>query len=107
MPDLHKYWMEYFFLAVMVLGLFFALVAPSAVISYSVALIAGIFGGRLIYERRNNVQVPYIVIMAGFAIGYVIGAYYGSRWIVVVLFIAGTILGYKVYDKKILRDTKY
>ena len=107
MLDLQKNWMEFFFLVVMVMGLLFALVAPSAVISYSIAFASGIFAGRLIYERKHKIQFPYIVIMVGFAIGYIIGAYYGSRWIVVISFVAGAILSYKVYDKKILKDTKY
>lgn len=107
MLDLQKNWMEIFFLAVMVLGLLFALVAPSAVLSYAVAFISGIFAGRLIYERKHKIQFPYIMIAVGFAIGYVIGAYYGSRLVVVILFISGAILSYKIYDKKILKDTKY
>ena len=107
MFDLYKNWMEFFFFVVMVLGLVFALAAPSAIIGYAVALVSGIFAGRLIYERRQSIQFPYIVIMAGFAIGYVIGVYYGSRWVVMASFIAGAILSYKVYDKKILRDRKY
>lgn len=107
MFDLYKNWMEFFFFVVMVLGLVFALNAPSAVISYSIAFVSGIFAGRLIYERRQSIQFPYIVIMAGFAIGYVIGVYYGNRWYVMALFVAGTILSYKIYDKKILKDRKY
>ncbi|MBI2649763.1 hypothetical protein HYX04_00440 [Candidatus Woesearchaeota archaeon] len=47
------------------------------------------------------------MIIAGFAIGYFIGVYYGSRKIVIALFVIGAILGYKLYDKKILKDTKY
>lgn len=107
MLDLHKNWMEIFFLAVMIVGLLFALIVPSAVLSYAIAFISGIFAGRLIYERKNKIKFPYIVIIVGFVIGYVIGAYYGSRWVVVILFAAGAILSYKIYDKKILKDTKY
>ena len=107
MLDLHKNWMEFFFVVVMIGGLVIAVIAPSAVISYIIALISGIFGGRIIYERRNHIQFPYIVIIAGFTVGYVIGAYYGSRIVVVVLFVIGSFVGYKVYEKKILKDTKY
>lgn len=107
MLDLHKSWMELFFLILMVIGLLVALLAPSAIVSYFISFASGIFAGRLIYERRHKLQFPYVVIMIGFAIGYVIGAYYGSRWIVIVLFVLGAILSYRVYDKKILKDTKY
>lgn len=107
MFDLHKNWMELFFFAVMVIGLFFALIAPSAAVSYSISFVSGMFAGRLICNRGHGIQFPYAVIMAGFAIGYVIGAYYGSRLVVIALFITGAILSHYLFDKKILKDTKY
>lgn len=107
MLDLHKNWMEFFFLVLMIIGILIALASPSAVISYAIIFLSGMFAGRLIYERRNNIQFPYFMIIAGFVIGYLIGIYYGSRRIVIALFVIGVILSYKLYDKKILRDIKY
>ncbi len=107
MFDYHKNWMEFWFLVLMIIGILIALSAPSAVISYFIIFLAGMFGGRLIYERKNKMQFPYIMIIAGFVIGYLIGVYYGSRRIVIVLFVIGAILSYKLYEKKILRDTRF
>jgi len=107
MFDLHKNWMEFFFLVLMIIGILIALASPSAIISYAIIFLSGIFAGRLIYERRNKIQFPYFMIIAGFVIGYLIGIYYGSRRIVIALFVIGAILSYKLYDKKILRDIKY
>ncbi|MBI2657038.1 hypothetical protein HYX03_04825 [Candidatus Woesearchaeota archaeon] len=105
MFDYHKNWMEFWFLVLMIIGVLIALSAPSAVISYFIIFLAGMFGGRLIYERKDKMQFPYFMIIAGFVIGYLIGVYYGSRRIVIVLFVIGAVLSYKLYDKKILRDT--
>ena len=91
----------------MVMGILIALAAPSAVIAYVIAFLAGMFGGRLIYERKHKIQFPYIMIIIGFTIGYLIATYYGSRRVAIVLFIIGAILSYKLYDKKILRDTRF
>lgn len=107
MFEFYKNWMEFFFLVLMIIGILIALSAPSAVISYIIIFISGIFAGRLIYERKNKIQFPYLMIIAGFVIGYLLGVYYGSRRIVIVLFVIGAILSYKLYEKKILKDIKY
>ena len=107
MFQLYKNWMEFLFFVLMVVGIFIALSAPSAFISYVIILLCGIFAGRLIYGRKNKMQFPYIMIIAGFVIGYLIGVYYGSRRVVILLFVIGAILGYKIFDKKILKDIKF
>ena len=99
--------MEFFFLVVMIIGILIALSSPSAFISYIIAFLAGIFAGRIIYERKGKTSFPYIIIIAGFAIGYLLGIYYGDRRITIVLFVAGAVLSYKLHDKKIFRDVKY
>jgi len=103
----YKNWMEFWFFVIMVIGFIIALLAPSAVIGYFIAFVSGMFAGRLIYERKNKIQFPYFMIIAGFVIGYLIGVYYGSRRIVILLFVIGAVLSYKVYDKKILKDTRF
>ena len=107
MVEFYKNWFEFFFLALVVIGVLIALSAPSAIISYIVIFLSGIFAGRLIYERKNKMQFPYFMIIAGFVIGYLIGIYHGSRRVVIALFVIVAILSYKVYDKKILKDIKY
>lgn len=107
MADIHRHGMEFFFLVLMIVGILIALSAPSAVISYFIIFVSGMFGGRLLYERKNKIQFPYFMAIAGFVIGYLIGIYYGSREIVVALFVIGAILSYKLYDKKILRDVRF
>jgi len=107
MFEFYRNWMEFFFLVLMVIGILIAFSAPSAFISYTIILLCGIFAGRLIYERKNKIQFPYFMIIAGFVIGYLIGVYYGSKRIVIALFVIGAILSYKFYDKKILKDIRF
>lgn len=94
-------------MVIMIIGFLIALSAPSKVISYAIILVTGLFAGRLIYERREKIQFPYFMIIAGFVIGYLIGVYYGSRRVVIALFVLGAILSYKLYDKKVLKDTRF
>ena len=103
----YKNWMEFWFIVLMVIGAFIALLAPSAVISYVIAFMIGLGAGRLIYDKKDRIQFPYLMIVAGFVMGYLIGVYYGNRKWVIFLFVIGVIIGYKLYSKKILKDTKY
>jgi MFS family permease len=107
MFEYYKSWMEVWFFALMLIGLAISLFAPSAFVSYLIALISGFFAGRLIYERKHKVSLPYIVLMAGYAIGYIIGAYYANRWVVFFLSILGAIISYELYNRKILKDTRF
>lgn len=103
----YKNWMEFWFFVLMVIGVLIALSSPSAAISYIVIFLSGMLAGRLLYERKDKIQFPYLMIIIGFVIGYLIGVYYGSRRVSIVLFIIGAILSYKLYDNKILRDTRF
>lgn len=107
MFQFYKNWMEFFFFVLMVVGVIIALAAPSAVISYIIIFLSGMFAGRLIYERRDKIQFPYLMIIAGFVVGYLIGVWYGNRIVVIVLFVVGAILSYKLYEKKILKDVRF
>jgi len=107
MFEFYKNWMEFFFIVLMILGILAALASPSAVISYFIIFFVGMFAGRLIYERKNKIQLPYFLIVAGFVVGYLIGVDYGSRRLMIVLFVIGAIVSYKLYDKKILKDVRF
>lgn len=103
----YKNYMEFWFVVLIVIGMFIALWAPSAVISYIIAFISGMFAGTLIYERKHKIKFPYFIIIAGFAIGFVIGVYYGSRKVVIIMFILGAIVSYQLYNKKILKGFRF
>ncbi|MBU90435.1 hypothetical protein CMO94_02735 [Candidatus Woesearchaeota archaeon] len=102
-------WAEFFFFVLMVLGLLVSLWATSfsAVISYIVVFLSGMIGGRLLYERKKQLTIPYYIILTGFLIGYVIGTYYGSRKVVIILFILGILLSYHLHNKGYIRDVPY
>lgn len=102
-----KNWAEFFFFVVMVIGFIIAMIAPSAVISYFVIFLSGMIGGRLLYDRRKKLTFPYYLIMIGFLIGYVIGTYYGSRKVVIILFILGILFSYHLHKKGYIRDVPY
>ncbi len=93
----------------MVLGLIVAIWATtmSAVISYIVIFLSGMIGGRLLYERKKKITMPYYIILIGFMIGYTIGTYYGSRKVVIVLFVLGILFSYHLHNKGYIKDVHF
>jgi len=104
-----KSWAEFFFFVVMILGLIIGLWATSfsAVISYIVVFLSGMIGGRLLYERKHKLTFPYYIIIIGFLIGYLIGTYYGSKQVIIVLFVLGILFSYHLHNKGYIRDVPY
>jgi len=100
-------WAEFLFFVLMIIGFIIALTAPSAVISYIVVFLSGMIGGRLLYHRKKRLTIPYYIILFGFIIGYVIGTYYGSRQVVIVLFVLGILLSYHLHNKGYIRDVPF
>ena len=107
MFQFYKNYMEFFFVVLMLLGVILALSLKSAAAIYIIIFLAGILAGRIVYERKNNIRFPYFVIIGGFVIGYVVFIYYGSRLLVILFFILGSVFGHKLYDKGILKDLRF
>ena len=107
MPEFYTNWMEIFFFALMLIGVFTALAAPSPFISYLMILVSGIFAGRLMFERKGRIKFPFYVIVGGFFIGFLMGAYYGSRILIIAIFLCSSVSSYTIHDKGILRDIKF
>ena len=106
-----EYWPEIFFFILLVIGFVLSIMlgysAPSAVISYITILLCGIMAGRLIFEREHKMKFPYFLIIIGFLIGYLIGAMYGDKRVMIILFIIGGFLGFYLTKNKIWKDTRY
>ena len=107
MFEFYKDYMEFFFIVLIAAGLILALIAPSAVISYILILLSGLAAGRLVYERKNKILLPYLIIIAGFLVGYLIGMRYGDRTVVVEAFLIGSAFSYYLFEKKVLNDTRF
>jgi hypothetical protein len=97
-------WAEFFFFVLLFVGIVIGILSPSAAITYLVGFFSGMMAGRLLYERKNKGRAPYLLIIIGFLMGYVIGTFYGDRRITFLLFVFGAVLSYYLFNKKILKD---
>jgi len=94
-----KDWVEILMIIVIALGFAVAITSKSAAVVSIIALLAGIFLGRVLYETRKGPKIPVVLISAGFVIGYLVGTIYGNRLVVLLLFVIGMLLGYATHEK--------
>ena len=102
-------WAEFSFFVIMVFGFTVSIWASShsAAISYIVIFLSGMIAGRLLYDRKQKLTIPYYIIISGFLIGFLFGTYYGSKKVIIVLFVLGTLFSYHLYNKGYLKDLPY
>jgi len=92
-------WVEISAFILLIVGFIFSLAAPSAVLSYLIIFFIGMMGGRLIYTRKKSMVFPYVLILIGFFLGFLIGARYGSWLIITILFVLGSIFSYYLHEE--------
>ena len=105
--ELYKNWMEFSTIIIMLFGMFVAVVAPSAIISYIIIFICGLFAGRLIYHIQSRAMLPYLMTIVGFVLGFLIGVYYGNRLVAFIFFLLGAFLGFMAYRNHLLKDANF
>ena len=95
-----KNWAETFFIALVLIGFFIALLLDSAALSYLVIIMAGAIAGRFFFRRRVAQPIfPFILIIIGFLIGFMIGAIRANKFAIIALFIAATVASYYLHKK--------
>ncbi len=103
MVDLKEQWAESLGLFFLVIGFMFAVLLKNAVFSYLTILLCGALAGRTYYIKRFSQPIfPFILIILGFLVGYLIGGVWVSRIWVFILFGIGFGVSYYLHMKKIL-----
>ena len=102
-----EYWAEYISFILMALGFIIALTARSATVLYLVALLFGGISGRWWWKFKGNPRAAPAVIIFGFLVGYLLGSFYGSRKVVLILFAVGMAISYILHDKGIIHSAEY
>ena len=105
--DVAENWVEYAFFVLLVLGFFFSAGSGSAVMSYIMIFLCSMMGGRLLYRLKKDSKVPWVIILIGFLIGFVMGSFYANKRIITVCYIAGIWLSYYIHDKDLIHTTEF
>jgi hypothetical protein len=96
-----KAWPEWTSLVLLILGFVIALSIPSFWINTTMIFLAGLFVGRVVYKKKGNVPLfPFMLIVIIFMAGYLLGSYAYNRFWILIIFIIGTILSYRLHKNK-------
>tara|TARA_Y100000310_G_scaffold330747_1_gene402954 strand:+ start:231 stop:572 length:342 start_codon:yes stop_codon:yes gene_type:complete len=103
MKDLIEIWVETLTLFFLAVGFVIAVLLQNAALSYLAILFSGALAGRIFYTKRFKEPVlPFVLIIIGFVVGYLIGGIWISRGLAFVLFALGFLVSYYLHLKKIL-----
>jgi hypothetical protein len=96
-------WVEHFFLLFLILGFIISVLLKNDLLSYISILFAGGLFGRIYYIKRYKEPIlPFILLILGFLIGYLIGSFWTNRFLILLFFSTGFFVSYYLHLKKIL-----
>ncbi len=98
-----KDWAEISAFILLVIGFFLATSSGSAFLSYIIIFLCGMIVGRFWFQQRKNVKIPYFIVIVGFLIGYILGSYYGNKFVTLLLFLIGALFSYYLHENKYLK----
>ncbi len=96
-------WVEVFFILFLAIGFVIAVLLKSVMFSSITVLLAGFVAGRTFYIKRYQEPIlPFVLIILGFLLGYLLGSVWVNRLLVLALFFVGFILSYYLHMQKII-----
>lgn len=99
-----KNWAEVFFVLLLLIGFLASITVRNVAVGYIIILCAGLMAGRVFAQTvKRQPLFPYFLIILGFLIGYLLGAYYLNKKIIILLFVIGIILSYIIHKKGWIR----
>jgi hypothetical protein len=100
-------WPEIISFLLLVIAFFIALGARSAVVAYTLILLAGFMGGRIWFMAKEKMKVPWSIILMGFLAGFILGSRYGDNRVIVIFYIFGIATSYYLHDRGIVKSLEY
>lgn len=109
--ELEKNWPEILTLTLLIIGFIFGnAIITSKIIGYLVIFIWGLIFGRLIFKIKDQLKVPYLMIMGGFMFGFFLVIMlkgWGSFISLLITCIIAMIIGYYIHKKGIIKSISY
>ncbi len=103
--DMVSMWVEYVALVVLFIGFLISMSSGSAFLSYLIIFLSGLLTGRILFQNRKALPFKYYILILVFLVGYILGTYvsFGSRKVIVIVFILSNILSYYLHDRKYIK----
>ncbi|MBC8500441.1 MAG: hypothetical protein H8D38_01635 [DPANN group archaeon] len=102
------YIFEVTFLILLVLGVIFSLVLDNLFLQSVTIFIFGIISATLQELKRAELNFPYILLIVGFVLGYLLATKPGYKFLILIIFFLGLIAGvfFKRWIRKYIETTK-
>ena len=98
-----KDWVEIVAFILLIIGFIMASTSGSAFLTYITIFFCGMIIGRFWFQRKKDIKIPYFIIIVGFLFGYILGSYYGNKWITIILFLVGSLFSYYLHEKGFIK----
>ena len=104
---LDENWAEVIAVFFLILGFVISVLLHNAIFTFLSVIVAGLLAGRIYYLKRLlEPTFPFILIILGFFIGYLLGSFWASRLWVVIFFVVSFGLSYYLHLKGIFATFK-
>lgn len=87
------YVFEYSFIGILVLGLIFSFVLDNLFTKILTIILFGILVANFKEFNKADLNFPYVLLVIGFLIGYMLAVKSGQRIVIVIFFFVGLIVG--------------
>ena len=96
-------WVEAFMLLFLAIGFVIAVLLRSPIFSYFSSFLGGIVCARVFYIKHQSEPIlPFVLIIIGFLVGFLLGSFWASRFLILLFFLAGFLISYYLHIKKIV-----
>ena len=96
-------WAEVLAFGFLVLGVVISILLQNPLFTYITIILAGFLSGRIYYTIRYKEPIlPFLLVIFGFLLGYLIGSFWTSRLLVLLFFLASFYGSYYLHREKIL-----
>jgi|TARA_Y100000310_G_scaffold321540_1_gene379288 hypothetical protein len=96
-------WVENILLFILVIGFIIAVLLFNPVLSYILLFLAGFMAARIYYIKHAKEPIlPFVLLILGFLFGYLVGGFWVSRVLALIMFGLGFGISYYLHLKKFL-----
>ena len=89
----------FWFFVMLIFGFLISYRLRAQIISALLIILIGLVGGKVIYERPKNMELPVVLILIGFLIGYLVGDHNLSNILIILIFVFCTLSGYHLSSR--------
>lgn len=102
--DWSSNFVEYMAFVLLGLGFLISSALGTSWLSYIMIFIFGLIGGRIWYSYQGVVRTRWAFLLIFFIIGYTFGSFWGIRWLIMSLYVAGLFTGNYLHIQKWIKS---